>query len=175
MGAPSSTSTPAHSRLYTSPRVIERRCETRQKPKSMLMRSWGRLTEMDWSPRSRTFNPGSRSPAPLPWSLDHGKRFSRRAARRGSSRGRRTVEWRGLSGELLGKDKDPHPADGAGVAGKSKRRRARKAFPLPAKMSRLTPNPVEDDHYAGHLAIPSAYPERPVVLSRSYTQTLRSS
>ena len=58
---------------------------------------------------------------------------------------------------MLGKDKDPHPADGAGVAGKAKRRRARKAFPLPAKMSRLTPDPVEDDRYAGHLAIPSAY------------------
>jgi hypothetical protein len=24
-------------------------------------------------------------------------------------------------------------------------------------MSRLTPDPVEDDRYAGHLAIPSAY------------------
>ena len=43
------------------------------------------IMKMDWSPRSRTSNPRSRSPAVIPRVLDHGKCFTAEERRAGSS------------------------------------------------------------------------------------------
>jgi hypothetical protein len=62
--------------------------------------------QMYWSPRSRTFNRHSRSPAELARALDYGKRFMTGGRRRGSRAERVAIEWAWRTGMALRNGKD---------------------------------------------------------------------